>query len=82
MAWKNDASGKACLLKAVVQLRVTSTAQLNDRKSEESREGVPRGGIETKSDTKSKSQRALFSAIGSWRNRGQANPLNSTNQAD
>lgn len=40
MAWENDASGKAYLLKAVVQLRVTKTARLNH--SQIGR--APRGG--------------------------------------
>lgn len=30
MAWENDASGKACIIEAVIQLHVTIDAQLND----------------------------------------------------
>lgn len=40
MACGSDASGKACLHKADVQLRVTTTAQLNVSKDRESAERV------------------------------------------
>ncbi len=41
MAWENDASGKACILKAVVQLRVTKTAQLNHSQIGRAPRGCP-----------------------------------------